>query len=158
MPLSSSAWVYYQYGYPSRFIGINVTTFNDYWANTMITATDNWYYSTNGSVNPHLDPYSTNTTSIDFTIPTNRKYATYQSSGNPATRFWIVFYTHLIILDATNHQTFLTSVIAHEVGHALFLKDLEFNSTSLMGYLRDRNILYTQQQDDINGVLNKWPL
>jgi hypothetical protein len=69
-----------------------------------------------------------------------------------ATWFKIGLNSDLFPNMTTNAQI---SVCVHELGHAMSLYDLT-SGTAIMNTNRNRNLMYTPQTDDINGVNASW--
>lgn len=128
---------------PGIYVPFN--TYNDTWRAPMDDAASAW----TGTPTPVSVGFSTATSNqLIAASYTDTWYGT-ASSANPGP-FTIKLNSRTINLDATNFYNFVKSTLVHEYGH-IFCLDHTLQ-TSIMNTSRNRNIMTTPQQFDIDEV------
>lgn len=93
---------------------------------------------------------SSNTIAEDSTLEANGLYI--PNNGT----FSILINFDSIYNEGVEWSNRYVGTIVHELGHALSLNDLENGQWCIMGYKRDRNVIYKPTASDINGVINQY--
>lgn len=152
------AFVPFQAGYVSSSFSVKNSDLNQ----TYFTALEQAVLSWNSTPTSALVSLSNTSSNLVFAVSNDYSWYGYytraesDSYGN-ATKFLIEINAKRILKDAENGVSVVNtprSTIAHELGHALHLDDLNSGS-SLMSHSRKREEIYIPQQDDIDGV-NAW--
>jgi len=153
---TSFAFIYLSSGYESASIQIEnrTITYSDQFIASKnawnATSTPAWITAVAGSGNNWIDDdVYTDTWNGEY-VPVTLQYVLF----GRATKFHIRLNRSLLVNESSN---FRRSVIVHELGHALCLNDNPSNTintknNSIMNYMRDRDVLISPTQDDIDGV------
>lgn len=138
------------WGSQSPSINVPINNYNDTWKDPMLAAASAW----NGT--PTLVTVGVLSSSSNQVLAASYSDTWYgnASSANPGP-FTIKLNSRTINLDATNFYNFVKSTLVHEYGHIFCLDHT--SQTSIMNSSRDRNIMTTPQQfdiDEVNSVYN----
>ncbi|UNK16340.1 hypothetical protein MNQ98_17645 [Paenibacillus sp. N3/727] len=156
--LSTSAYAYQHYksGYMSSSIKFKPVGLPSQYESALINAAASWNAATN-KVYISKDNNADNTVIIG-TMSDPLDFGSYtpqwEDQYGQASQFQI-WINQTAIINQTNlgkdFWNVTQSTFAHELGHALHLADLQ-SGIALMNQKRDRDKIYTPEQDDINGV------
>ncbi|RZT77941.1 matrixin [Micromonospora violae] len=128
------------------YIGIYPYSYNSTWMTPLNRALSNW----NATASPasfYKDTLSGSTLTV--TNYSDTWYGYYQACGSSC--MYVRVNSRTINRDASNFSNFVTSVVVHELGHALNLAHNSL-SASIMNHSRNRNSMTTPQAHDIADV------
>lgn len=137
-------------GYESNVIYVH--NILDTYANQFQPALQAWNYS-DASCYIASDN-SSNNGIYDFSSDQDW-YGLYFADTDPAQAFIICLNTRTIDLDK-EWDGFARDVLIHELGHALWLADMDHENYCIMGRYRDRDTMLFPTESDIAGVNNYW--
>jgi len=127
--------------------------FDATWQTPMNNAIANWN-SRNTPISFTTNSTSNNTVTSASRADTWYGLITRTSNGSNVTRFEIVMNSRTITNSATNLSNFITSVFAHELGHAIGLADnpAQGGTGSIMSHARNRNTITVPSAFDVASV------
>ena len=147
LPITSLAYTNQQYGWSSPSIPIVISTSSSY--KDLVKKSMTAWNNSISEVNIYEKKKATNTVlSGSYTDTWVGAYSYYLRSGKTY-KFNIYLNDRLLSSKSNNYKQ---STIVHEFGHALSLADNPPEKQSIMRYDRNRDVMTTPQQDDINGV------
>ncbi|MFG1872897.1 zinc metalloprotease [Micromonospora arborensis] len=126
-------------------ISIYPYNYNSTWMSPLDRSLSNW----NVTASPayfYKDTLSSSTLTV--TSYSDTWYGYYQACGT--TCMYVRVNSRTINRDASNFSNFVTSVVVHELGHALNLAHNDL--TSIMNHGRNRNSMTTPQSHDVADV------
>lgn len=150
------------YGWPKSgnptTINLLSYTYNSVWLGPMLNGQVQW---NNSSARVAFICNSTSSNTVTAASYADDWYGinTGTASGSTLTKFVIKLNSRTISRDATNISNFITSSMAHELGHAIWLADNPSTGTpnsSLMNHNRDRSTLIGPTSSDIARVNNHY--
>ncbi len=158
--LAVRAATLFQSGYISPSFSVKNYNLNDVWNTALAQVIPSW----NGTPTKAFISLSSNSNNEiyggNYDASWYGMYYKLEDDGyGSAKKFSIAVNGNAIIIaqsrgeDTTNY---LRSTLAHELGHALHLGDLDNTSKELMNHNRDRSEIYTPQSGDIQGVNSYW--
>lgn len=146
--LATSAYAYnlISFGYRSSNLNVHTLLQNDSRYKTSVSA---WENAVRGVsiTNNYRNTNEIKTVNNAGDSAYGRYTANSKNISGRATRFTIVINEAKV----PNNKTFFSSVLSHELGHALMLGHND-DSTSIMSYKRDRYKLTKPNSDDVRGV------
>lgn len=146
-PIISLSYTNQNYGWSSPSIPIVINTSRSY-KDLVKKSIATWNNSIK-EVNIYEKKKATNTVlSGSYADTWIGAYSYYLRSGKTY-KFNIYLNDRLLSSKSSNYKQ---STIVHEFGHALSLADNPPEKQSIMRYDRNRDVMTTPQQDDINGV------
>lgn len=144
--------------YYTSHIRIKNGGMNSTWWNNVFQAATNWS-ATNSQTNAIIGTSTSSDNVVyaaSYAVSWYGAYTPLTHSSTNTTSFKVQLNSRTINRDCTDFNNFVTSVMVHELGHALGINDRYNVSTCIMGSTRDRNTLTTPQSDDIAGVSYIW--
>ena len=150
---------YLSYGSPNNTIYVYQYSYNSIWQTPMNQARNNWntssapinFYISNSS-NNIIDAASYEYTAYGYTYPL-------ELSGSSLIKFKIEVNARTIAADANSGclENFIQSVLVHELGHTIWLKDNpNTTSASIMKHSRNRNTMTNPSSYDVTNVTAKY--
>ena len=146
-PIVSLSYTNQNYGWSSPSIPIVINTSSSY--KDLVKKSMTAWNNSIKEVNIYEKKKATNTVlSGSYTDTWVGAYSYHLRSGKTY-KFNIYLNDRLLSSKSNNYKQ---STIVHEFGHALSLADNPPEKQSIMRYDRNRDVMTTPQQDDINGV------
>lgn len=145
---------YYSGGMPNAHFYIKPYNYNSTWQPRLDQALTNWY---NTPTPAWIQKSSSAASWLTAASYPDTWYGLYQPYGSGSGRYFhISLNARTIYNDASNWNNFVTSCFTHELGHGLSLNDNPpvASNASIMRHDRNRNVMTTPQQYDINDVNN----
>ncbi|MEV7331897.1 matrixin family metalloprotease [Micromonospora sp. NPDC093244] len=133
-------------GQLNAYISIYPYNYNNTWMAPLDRSLSNW----NGTASPayfYKDTLSSSTLTV--TSYSDTWYGYYQACGSSC--MYVRVNSRTINRDASNFSNFVTSVVVHELGHALNLAHNDL-SASIMNHSRNRNSMTAPQSHDVADV------
>jgi len=145
---------YYSGGMPNAHFYIQPYSYNSLWQPALDQALTNWF---NTPTPAWIQKSSSASSWLTAAYLSDTWYGLYQPFGSGSGRYFhISLNSRTIAGDASNFTNFVTSCFTHELGHGLSLNDNPpvASTASIMRHDRNRNVMTTPQQYDINDVNN----
>jgi hypothetical protein len=143
---------YYSGGMPNAHFYIQPYSYNSLWQPALDQALTNWY---NTPTPAWIEKSSSAPSWLTADYYSDTWYGLYSPFGSGAGRYFhIQLNSRTIAGDASNFTNFVTSCFTHELGHGLSLDDDPPVAASIMRHDRNRNVMTTPQQYDIDDVNN----
>lgn len=154
LPGAPAQATFYSGGMPNAHYLIRPYSYNDLWQPNLDRALTNWFNTPTPAWIEKSTATSSALTAAQFA---DTWYGLYSPSGSGSGRtFQIRLNSRTIARDAANFANFVTSCFVHELGHGLSLNDDPpvASTASIMRHDRNRNVMITPQQYDIDDVNN----
>ena len=146
-PIVSLSYTNQNYGWSSPSIPIVISTSSSY--KDLVKKSMTTWNNSISEVNIYEKKKATNTVYSGTYADTWLGAYSYYLKKGKTYKFNIYLNDRLLSSKSNNYKQ---STIVHEFGHALSLADNPPEKQSIMRYDRNRDVMTTPQQDDINGV------
>ena len=146
-PMVSLSYTNQNYGWSSPSIPIVINTSSSY--KDLVKKSMTAWNNSIKEVNIYEKKKATNTVYSGTYTDTWLGCYSYYLKKDKTYKFNIYLNDRLLSGKSNNYKQ---STIVHEFGHALSLADNPSEKQSIMRYDRNRDVMTTPQQDDINGV------